>query len=390
MAPPDRRDVANRMTGWFRRGRNLMSTIHAPNHLLRLLGIFVLPLALFAALLPAPVQAGLTQDAPRIPSEFQVYTCPTDYAGTDYLTDCTPGGAGDYSITVTDTEAGNPTATTPTDADGFILFGTVPGPATFALDVPGDFASFYYACFDDAGIFQFDGTGNVIETELAAGDARSCRWYVIAEDASGASPSASASASPSAPIEGTATVDIQVFDCPVAYSGDEYLTDCAPIVDPVDVLLSPTVPFDENDFERAPTGDEGRAAFVDLPASDYSVAVDIPGEFANFYVACFDVTSGSEVFLFDGDTNTVSFDLSDGSGISCRFYVIPEDLSGQSVAPTVPPRSSTSPGAINVLPSTGTGSGTGGSSMSLLLAGLAIIAAAAVAVAARRMTSAGR
>ena len=386
-----------------------MPTIHAPHrqaprHLLRRLGIFALPLALFAALLPAPAQAGLTQDAPRIPSEFQVYTCPTDYAGTDYLTDCMPSGAGDYSITVTDTEEGNPTATTPTDADGFILFGTVSGPATFALEVPGDFASFYYACFDDAGIFQFDGTGNVIETELAAGDTRSCRWYVIPEDASGTSPSASASASasPSAPVEGTASADFQVYACPVAYSGDDYLTDCAPIVDPVDVLLSPTVPFDGNDFSRAPTGDEGRVAFAELLAGDYSVAVDIPGEFADFYVACFDVTSGSEVFLFDGDTNTVSFDLSDGSGLSCRFYVTPENLSGQSaspsapapvapsVAPTASPRSSTSPGAINVLPSTGTGSGTGGSTISLLLAGLATIAAAAVAVAARRLSSAGR
>ncbi len=375
-----------------------MPTIHPSRYLIRLLGIFVLPLALLAAMMPAPAQAGLTQDAPRIPSEFQVYLCPADYAGTDYLTDCAPGSAGDFSITVTDTEAGNPTATTPTDAEGFILFGTVPGPATFALEVPGDFASFYYACFDDAGVFQFDGTGNVIETELAAGDARSCRWYVIPEDASGASPSAS----PSVPAQGTASADFQVYTCPVAYGGSDYLTDCEPIVDPVDVLLSPTVPFDGNDFEQAATGDEGRVAFTELPAGDYSVALDVPGEFANFYVACFDVTSGSEVFLFDGDTNTVSFDLADDSGIACRFYVIPENLSGESaspsasapvapsVAPTPSPRSSAGGGAINVLPSTGTGSGTGSSTMSLLLAGLAILAVAAVAVAARRMISAGR
>ena len=376
-----------------------MPLLRTPRQLMRLLGALALPFAMLAALIPASAaMAGAVQDPPRIPSTFQVYICPTDYAGTDYLTDCDVSGAGDFSITVTDPEAGNPTATTPTDADGNILFGTVPGPATFALEVPGDFASFYYACFDGAGVFQFDGSSNVIETELAAGDELSCRWYVIPEDASGASPSAS----PSAPVDGTATVDIQVYDCPVAYVGEDYLTDCTPTDTPTGVLLSPTVPFDYEDAERVEIAAAGRAGFAELDAGDYSVALDVPGEFADFYVACFDVTSGSEEFLFDGDTNTVSFDLSDDSGIACRFYVIPEDLSGESaspsasvapsVAPTASPRASGSTGPINVLPSTGTGGGSGPASPldGLLLGSLAILAVAAVALAARKLSSAER
>lgn len=366
---------------------------------MRLLGIFMLPFALLAALLPSAAQPAAAQDGGRIPSEFQVYLCPSNYMGTDYLVDCEVSGTGDFSITVTDTEVGNPTATTPTDADGSILFGTVPGPVTFALEVPGDFASFYYACFDGAGVFQFDGSSNVIETELAQGDEFSCRWYVIPDDANGPGPSAS----PSAPVVGTATVDLQVFVCPVAYAGDAYLTDCDPTQAPISVLLSPDIPFGVV-ADATETGSEGRAGFDELVAGDYSLALDVPGEFADFYVACFDVTSGAEEFLFDSDTNTVSFDMTDGSGLACRFYVIPEDLSGASaspsapasvapsVAPTASSRASGSAGTINVLPSTGTGSGAGSGSPlnSLMLGGLAILAVAAIAFTTRGLTSADR
>ena len=374
-----------------------MPAVPLPQRLVRLLAALALPLALLAALVPAAHRPAAAQDAARNASEFQVYSCPTDYAGTDYLTDCSPAGAGDFSITVTDTEAANPTATTPTDADGFILFGTVPGPASFALEVPGDFASFYYSCFDGAGVFQFDGSSNGFDTELSAGDQLSCRWYVIPEDASGASPSAS----PSAPPVGTATVDAQVFTCPVEYAGTEYLTDCTPTEDPIGVLLSPSLPFDYDDATSTETGPEGRAAFTALVAGDYGLAVDVPGEFANFYVACFDVTSGSEVFLLDGDTNTAGFALADGAGISCRFYVIPENLSGGSASPSAPasvapsvapsvassntPRPS-STGPINVLPSTGTGSEGGSAFGGFALTVLAVLAVAGVALAARRLS----
>lgn len=374
-----------------------MPTMFTPRHLLRLLGIFALPVALLAALMPGSAALAGVQQGTTVSSDFQIYLCLTGYAGLDYLSDCTVSGAGDFSVTLTDTLVGG-SETIVTDGNGTVSFDRYAGDYTATLEVPGDFASFYYSCFDGNDVFYKDGFVNLIDFTYGTGSTSFCRWYVIPEDASGPSPSAA----PSVPAQGTASADFQVYTCPVAYRGGEYLTDCDPIVDPVDVLLSPVVPFDGNDFERAPTGDEGRVAFIDLLAADYSAAVDIPGEFADFYVACFDVTSGFEEFLFDGDTNTVSFDLSDDSGISCRFYVIPEDLSGQSaspsgsatvapsVAPTASPRSSVGGSAINVLPSTGTGSGVGSSSISILLAGLAILAVAAVAVAARRMSGAGR
>lgn len=379
-----------------------MSTRISSDRLLRSLTILVLPFALLAALLPATSPPASAGESTLIRSNFQVYLCPTDYDGSDYLIDCDNGGAGEFSITAQDADPVNPTATESTDEGGFIALGTVPGPVTFSLEVPGDFARFYLACFNGDGVFQFDGTTNVIDVTLVDGDALNCRWYVIPEDAGAPSPSPA----PSQPETNPAVeaIDVQVYVCPVAYAGDEYLTDCAPTKDPIAVLLSPAFPFDPNDFITVQTATDGRVGFEDLAADDYSVAVDVPGDFADFYHACFDVTSGSEDFLSSGFTNTADFPFADQTftSVSCRFYVIPEDLSGESasptasasvapsVAPTASPRSSAGGGAVNVLPSTGTGSGAGSPSISLLLAGLAILAVASVAVAARRMSSAGR
>lgn len=369
-----------------------MPSMRLPHRLIRLLAVFALPLALLAALMPASRQPVAAQDVPLIPSEFQVYLCPMDYSGTNYLTDCAPGGAGDFSITVEDTDPRNPTVTTPTDENGFIEFGTVPGQVAFILEVPGDFNSFYFACFDGSGVFQYDGRSNGIDTSLDEGNSLSCRWYVIPEGANGPSPSAA----PSPPAEETAIVDAQAFICPVEYAGDEYLTDCSPTADPIGVLLSPSVPFDYDDATSTETGPEGRATFAGLPAGDYSLVLDVPGEFANFYVACFDVTSGSEEYLFDGDSNTVDLNLADAAVNSCRFYIIPENLSGESasssasasiassVAPSTSPRAS-STGPINGLPNTGTGSGGGSPVGSITLAVLALLAVAGVAIAARRL-----
>lgn len=363
---------------------------------LRWLATVAVTLVLLAALLPAPaVSAGTA----LVPSSFQVYLCPTDYTGTDYLADCAPGGAGDFAITVTDTDPVSPTVTTETDADGFIEFGTVPGPAEFILEVPGDFARFYHACFDGADIFQFDGTSNVIDVTLAAGDELACRWYVIPEDASGNSPSAS----PSVPTEGT-TADFQVFICPSEYSGDDYLSDCEPTATAIGLLLADGPTYEPDDTIIAgQTGAEGRVAFTGLLVTDYTAVLEVPGDFARFYYACFDVTSGSESFLFDGDTNLLPFGFAeDGAGISCRWYVIPEDARGERAAPSASasassassaptaapsraPRASGSTGPINVLPSTGTGPTSGDGTDGFALVTLAVLAIVAVALVTRRL-----
>ncbi len=363
---------------------------------LRWLAAIAVPLVLLAGLLPAPaVSAG----AVLIPSSFQVYLCPTDYTGTDYLTDCAPGGAGDFAITVTDTDPVNPTVTTETDAEGFIEFGTVPGPANFVLEVPGDFARFYYACFDGAGVFQFDGTSNVIDVTLVAGDELACRWYVTPEDASGNPPSPS----PSESAQGT-TADFQVFICPSEYTGDDFLSDCAPTETGIGILIAEGTTFDpDNVIAQGETGANGEVSFTGLVVKEYSAALEVPGDFARFYYACFDVTSGSESFLFDGDANLLPFGFAeDGAAISCRWYVIPVDARGVSaspsasapasaaptVAPSRAPRASGTAGPINVLPSTGTGPASGGETGEFAFVVLAVLAVGTVVLVTRRLASA--
>ena len=140
--------------------------------LLHWLAAMALPLALIAALLPTARPASAAQQSGTALT-WQVYTCPTDYAGTDYLADCTPGGAS-YDISLTDT-SGTVVQQGSTDASGSVTFTGLAGDITSTLGVPGDFAHFYLACFDTTSgseVFLFDGTGNQV-TETFSGDAGS-------------------------------------------------------------------------------------------------------------------------------------------------------------------------------------------------------------------------
>ncbi len=373
--------------------------------LVRRFAVFALPFMLLVAMLSAPsASAGGAPGPGASMVSYQVYICPIDYAGEDYLTDCV-AGPDPYEISLFG-NGGDIDLIGATDSDGFVTFTGLPlGTSIATLGVPGDFAHFYYACFDTssgAEIYLYDGTGNQIteKTSGRIGSSFLCRWYVTPESQGGEQPSADPSL---VPIP-SATAAIQVYICPVGYTGFAYLTDCDPTLHPVGVLLSPSVPFDANDVVAAQTVGDGAIAFVQLDAGDYSVALDIPGEFADFYVACFDAPPGAEEFLFDDDTNTVSFDLAEGSTISCRFYVIPENLSGESaspgtsavasvapsVSPSASPRASGGPIGVAVLPSTGTGTGLSIDSNAvpaIALIVLVLIAISAAVLATRRFAT---
>lgn len=366
---------------------------------LRWLAAFAIPLAMLAALLPAQHTSAGAAQGTTVAASFQIYLCPLEYTGEDYLDDCTVSGEGDFDVSVTDDLAGG-TTTNSTNGAGLVNYDLNAGDYTFTLEVPGDFARFYYACFDGAGVYQFDGTANQIAQTFGTGDTLSCRWYVTPEDSGAPSPSP-------APSQGTATVFLGVFTCPVAYTGNDYRADCTPAQPGIPILYGDTVPLDEATAKQTATLSDTQNDFGGLSAGPFSVAVAIPGEFADFYHVCFDanLSSGAGDFLFDGDTNMIEFDLADGATLSCTLYVIPEDLSGQSASPSAPasaapsapasvasspsPRPSSS-GPISVLPSTGTGTGPVSSFGSIVLALLTVLAVAGVAITVRRLSSARR
>jgi hypothetical protein len=282
-----------------------------------------------------PSAAGQADES--IPSEFQVFTCPRDYDGSDYLNDCSPVGAGAFSITVTDTSPTEPSATTATNADGFVSFATFPGLTSFALEVLLG-TTVYYTCFDGADAFLFDGAQNTIETTLAEGDALSCRWYITP---SGGSGGPSPIAAPSG--DSGSAVTIQVLTCPNYYDGTAFRDDCTPgLGDASDGYLI-DVATDEV-YDGRPD-ERGVTELTGIPARTYFLGVGVFRQYNEVYLSCFDVTSGGEEFLFD-ETITVAtlyatppnnlITIEAGRNYSCRYYVIPGGTSPDQSAPEAP------------------------------------------------------
>lgn len=269
-----------------------------------------------------PSAAGQVDES--IPSEFQVFTCPEDYAGSDYLGDCTPAGAGDYSITVTDTSPTEPNATTATDADGFVSFATFAGPTTWSLNDGGP-SDYYFSCFEGNGVYLFDGSSDLIRTTLNEGDALSCRWYITPSGGSeGPIPTV-------APSEGTGSaVTIQVLTCPDYYNRTDFREDCTPgLGDASDGYL---IDVATNEVFDGRPDERGVTELTGIPARTYFLGVGVFRQYNEVYLSCFDVTSGSEEFLFD-ETITVAtlfatppnnlITIGAGRNYSCRYYVIP-------------------------------------------------------------------
>lgn len=364
-------------------------------------------LALVAAVAPAfgPSARAQDQSPAAGPVTVQSWVCPLDYAGTDYLDDCTLGGP--FGVRLTDPAGTTLTAET-TNAGDVSFAGGAAGEYSLGTSLLGEGrASFYYACFDGADVFRFDGSGSVIDFSLAEGDSLFCRVYVTYLSFS----------QPSAEPVVPANAAFQVFTCPVKYAGDDYLTDCAPVDPsaPVDILLNAGVDFDFDAALTGTTGDEGRALFEALGPGTYLVTLNVSERVNTFYYACFDASSGAEEFLSDGNSVQFTADIAAGGLLSCRWYIIPFDLPGgesaspsasasasvsapvpsasasaaTSVTPSVRPSASSRPGAttgpVATLPSTGTGSGdTSGWSTLPLVALVAVALAAGTVTVARR------
>lgn len=125
-----------------------------------------------------------------------------------------------------------------------------------------------------------------------------------------------------------ATIEIQLWECPPGYSGNDYLTDCTPGTDEAE----------DADLIDTATGDayaqgidaEGRALLTDLPGGTYTLEADDFQSYWIVYLACFDTTSGAEDFLFDAritaetidaDTPNNTIELEAGRSYACRYYI---------------------------------------------------------------------
>jgi hypothetical protein len=140
-------------------------------------------------------------------------------------------------------------------------------------------------------------------------------------------------ASPAAAQSG-GSFEIHVATCPVAYTGMDYLNDCAP-------TAKVGVHVDDAD---AQTDANGAASFPGVAAGDHTVTLDVPGDFATFLTTCSTPGYVEPLALTNPNTNQIGVTLTNGEAITCSFYVIPDNAKGDETtlpATGVGPASST-------------------------------------------------
>jgi hypothetical protein len=188
---------------------------------------------------------------------------------------------------------------------------------------------------------------------------------------------------------GLASITIYTAICPVGYAGDNLFGDCygTPGTDIAYLLTGPAFP----DTVTNTTGSDGFTAFEGIDeAGTYDLQVDVPGDAADFVIFCSDEFGEPFAAADSTEIGLVELDLTLDDDVKCDFYIIPENLSGQT--PTVQPTQAPQATSTSVtLPNTGTGPTGGTGSPVWPLAGalaLLVIAGASLAVGRARYASA--
>lgn len=166
---------------------------------------------------------------------------------------------------------------------------------------------------------------------------RSSLALTLALVLSGAAAIGTASPAGAAQPTGTADFQLQLFGCPDRYDGDDFLTDCT--AGATESRQADLIGADDA-FYHAEADEDGIARFGNIPAGTYQFGSGVFREFLAVYYACFDISSGSEDFLFDGTATVLSagreIDLTAGGSFSCRWYAIPGSGSAEGTRPSDP------------------------------------------------------
>jgi hypothetical protein len=121
------------------------------------------------------------------------------------------------------------------------------------------------------------------------------------------------------------TVTAFTYLCPVGYAGKEKFDVCEPLPD---VGLSIGLVASEF-FASARTDTAGTARFADLGEGTFVLALDVPGDFADFEASC-GVEREFELSPLAGSAeNRIEFPLGPGDDVRCAWFVIPVDARGE-------------------------------------------------------------
>jgi hypothetical protein len=128
------------------------------------------------------------------------------------------------------------------------------------------------------------------------------------------------------PTPEPASVVVQALACPVAYEGTDYAAACVePLADVVFDLSAAT-----GSSGQATTGADGTVTFVDLFPDTYTLTGGVPGEFATQVVECAAEAGSVPSTPAQTEAPGATLTLDDGDAVTCRWYVIPEDLRGEN------------------------------------------------------------
>jgi hypothetical protein len=145
----------------------------------------------------------------------------------------------------------------------------------------------------------------------------------LAQEAVTPTPTATPAATPT--LEAASLV-VQALSCPVAYEGTDYAADCAEPLADIAFDLSAA----SGSSGQATTGADGTVTFVDLAPDTYTLTGGVPGEFANQVVQCAADAGSVPSSRSQTEAPGATLTLDDGDAVTCRWFVIPEDLRGEN------------------------------------------------------------
>ncbi len=192
--------------------------------------------------------------------------------------------------------------------------------------------------------------------------------------------------------QGPATLIVEVRILPAGYTGNDYIGDSQPLPD---VHVRAMMPGSDI-AHGGRTDSNGSVVVPGLISSNYSVTLEVPGDFANF-LTFFGTADGFEPRQHENEnTNAPFVYIGPGETLYGTFYVFPVDTEGDEPAPAPAPQPQTpspasapqpqaptaSPVEVSALPNTGAGveSSSTGFEVSMVLIAVAGAALALAAI----------
>jgi hypothetical protein len=123
-----------------------------------------------------------------------------------------------------------------------------------------------------------------------------------------------------------ASLVVQALSCPVAYEGTDYAADCVEPLADIAFDLSAA----SGSSGQATTGADGTVTFVDLVPDTYTLTGGVPGEFATQVVQCAADAGSVPSSPSQTEAPGATLTLDDGDAVTCRWFVIPENLRGEN------------------------------------------------------------